>query len=96
MSLPWWRKLASAVRNNAHNTERHQRGRRRGFFRSLWVEHLEDRTLPSTYQWVGGSSANWNDPGNWNLLSGAGTFPNAPGDVAQFTGTPSGTGSWRR
>ena len=45
------------------------------FFRQIWIEALEDRTLLSAYQWLGGSSANWNDPGNWTLLSGSGTFP---------------------
>ena len=51
------------------------------------LEVLEDRTLLSTFQWTGGSGVNWNDSGNWNLVSGAGTFPNAQGDVAQFTGS---------
>ena len=56
--------------------------------RCIWLEELEDRTLLSTYRWTGASSPNWTDPGNWSLLSGAGTFPNAVGDIAQFTGTP--------
>ena len=48
---------------------------------------LEDRTVPATYQWTGtGANANWNNAANWTLISGTGTFPNAVGDVAQFTG----------
>src|SRR5439155_18448492 len=57
-------------------------------FRHLWLEQLEDRTLPSTFKWVGGAAdANWTTAGNWNVVSGAGAFPNAAGDVAQFTGS---------
>ena len=47
---------------------------------------LEDRTVPATYQWTGaGANANWNTPANWTLISGTGTFPNAAGDIAQFS-----------
>ena len=48
---------------------------------------LEDRSVPATYQWIGGGpDSNWNTAANWTLISGTGTFPNAVGDVAQFTG----------
>src|SRR5262249_37392466 len=63
-----------------------------GFLRHLWIERLEDRTLPSTFNWTGGGAdSNWSTGANWNLLSGSGSFPNAVGDVAQFTGTPART-----
>ena len=53
---------------------------------------LEDRTVPATYQWTGaGANANWNTAANWTLISGTGTFPNAVGDVAQFTGAYTAT-----
>ena len=32
----------------------------------LWVENLESRLAPTTYNWSGGgSTANWSDPNNW-------------------------------
>src|SRR4051812_47511880 len=86
MSLPWWRKVAALVNRNARMVgSPGARGSGGRFFNLLWLEHLEDRTLPSTYQWVGGSSVNWNDPNNWS--GGSAAFPNAQGDVAQFTGS---------
>ena len=41
----------------------------------------------STFQWTGADNLNpaWNNPSNWTLLAGAGSFPDAPDDVAQFT-----------
>ncbi|HKD37017.1 MAG TPA: hypothetical protein VKB78_09450, partial [Pirellulales bacterium] len=41
----------------------------------------------STFQWTGADNLNpaWNNPANWTLLSGVGSFPDAPDDVAQFT-----------
>src|SRR5438045_2816386 len=89
MFLSSWRKLMKLVRRN-DKASRRKRGRFQcddQTFRWLWLELLEDRTLLSTFKWLGGSSANWNDSGNWSLLSGSGAFPNAQGDVAQFTGT---------
>src|SRR5262249_24374581 len=56
------------------------------FFRYVGGELLEDRTLLSTFQWTGATSSSWNDPSNW----GGTGFPNAQGDVAQFTGTITG------
>ena len=55
----------------------------------LQLELLEDRTLMSTFQWIGGSSQDWNDAGNWQLngVTGLG-FPNATTDIAQFTSVP--------
>src|SRR6266850_871503 len=83
MILSWWRKLAT--KNNRTSKRALRRTSRSRFFRQMWVEQLEDRTLLSTFQWIGGSSVNWNDAGNWTLVSGAGSFPNAQGDIAQFT-----------
>src|SRR5205809_449317 len=52
---------------------------------ALVIEALEERALLSTFQWTGlGPTTNWDDAGNWNLVSGAGTFPNASADIAQF------------
>src|SRR5689334_2712872 len=82
MLSTWWRALS---KRNARFARPFSPKPRPKFFRHVYVERLEDRTLPSTFQWVGGSSANWNDAANWKLLSGSGTFPNAKGDVAQFT-----------
>ncbi|HEX3149406.1 MAG TPA: autotransporter-associated beta strand repeat-containing protein, partial [Gemmataceae bacterium] len=59
--------------------------------RRLRVESLEDRTVPSTFQWTGaGGNANWNTAANWALVTGSGSFPNAVDDVAQFNATYSG------
>ena len=88
----WVRKLASRIGGKA-------RRRPQGLFPESWrrgilfVERLEDRLAPSTFQWTGqGGNSNWTTPGNWQLVSGAGTTPNAIGDVARFTGAiPGGT-----
>ena len=48
---------------------------------------LTRTTFSSVYQWVGGgANSNWNTAANWQLISGAGSFPNGVGDVAEFTG----------
>src|SRR5947209_6491607 len=88
MLLSWWRQLVK--RQARHSDSRSRLTNHSRFFRRVWLEQLEDRTLLSTYQWTGAASANWTDPGNWNLVSGAGSFPNAQGDVAQFIGSYSG------
>src|SRR4051794_27367940 len=89
MVLSSWRKLMRLVRE----APRAARAARRpatdpSSFRGLWLEALEDRPLLSTFQWLaGGTSANWSDPTNWNRTAGStGTFPNAAGDIARFTG----------
>src|SRR5262245_846923 len=50
---------------------REKRGRR-----SLYLESLEDRVLPTTFNWTSLTDGNWNDPANWNgggvALPGAG------------------------
>src|SRR4051812_41425902 len=82
MSLSWWRKNPQHTRKAGKLDPRKLLPR---FLRHLWVERLEDRTLPSTFTWTGGGSdALWNNPANWSPAG----FPNAQGDVAQFTGTP--------
>src|SRR5262249_31046374 len=82
MVSTWWRALLKRNAKTAHTASGNLRPK---FFRQMYFERLEDRTLPSTFQRVGTSSLNWNDPGNWT--GGNGTFPNAQGDVAQFTGS---------
>ncbi len=58
----------------------------------LWLEPLEERLVLSTFKWLGASGANWDNAVNWTRTSGTtGSFPNAVGDIAQFTGTTGGT-----
>ncbi len=90
MTLSTWRKLVHLVRETPRPARRGQRlATDDRFFRGLWLEPLEDRTLLSTFQWLGGgATANWNDPTNWNRTAGTtGTFPSVAGDIARFTGT---------
>src|SRR5262245_11655819 len=88
MFLSWWR-------GGKNRKAKDARGPRKAHARRLqplWFEQLEDRTLPSTFKWLGsGADANWSTAANWSLLSGAGSFPNAAGDIAQFTGTAAQT-----
>src|SRR4051812_17380152 len=87
MFLSAWRKSAQSLRETPPTIRRERRrpaGHR--FGSGLGVESLEDRTLLSTFQWLGGATGNWNDPANWNRVAGAtGTFPNAARDIARFT-----------
>jgi hypothetical protein len=59
------------------------------------VEPLEDRTLPSTYNWIASPATgqsptlSWTDPHNWILTVGTPNpngYPSAPGDQAVFGG----------
>src|SRR3954451_23514612 len=66
-----------------------RRPRRRPFrrwgARRLAVLVLEDRVVPSTFQWNTDGGGNWTDSANWTKLSDSGngsTFPNAVDDVA--------------
>ncbi len=86
----WIRKLLN-LRFVLPELRRHDKTYRRKVLFAPCLQLLEDRTMPSVYQWTGASSVNWNDPGNWSLISGLGTFPNAVGDVARFTGTYAAT-----
>jgi hypothetical protein len=52
------------------------KGQRFQSFRRFSIEKLEDRTLPSTIIWIGGSG-DWDSPGNWN----SGTVPGSADDV---------------
>src|SRR5947208_2469497 len=84
MSLSWWQKVVRSARTMARSQKRDERARlREKFWRWLQLEQLEDRTLLSTFQWTGASSANWSDAGNWTG-GPAGTFPTLADDVAQF------------
>src|ERR1700733_8576312 len=84
--LPWLRRFGAFV-GSIHPTRRARYRSKFFAFNSLLLEGLEDRVVPSPSPRLGASSLNWNDPHNWSLISGSGTFPNAQGDVAEFTGT---------
>ncbi|HEX5272984.1 MAG TPA: hypothetical protein VFW33_20950, partial [Gemmataceae bacterium] len=87
----WWRALSPRNRKAAPASRRTLRSK---FYRYIDFERLEDRTLPSTFQWIGGGADNnWSTGANWSLVSGSGSFPNAPGDVARFNGSYSGAQS---
>ena len=96
MFLSSWRRLVQQVRRNS---KAYRRGKKSPLEvrRSRWLmlEHLEDRTLMSTYVW-NGVSGNWNDATNWTRIDGAANTPDVPrlaGDVAMFTGTARITGN---
>src|SRR5436305_116951 len=87
MFLSLWLSLIRSVRTPVRSAKR-SRDRLAGkLLRGLWLEQLEDRTLLTAYQWTGlGATSAWNDPNNW----GGAAFPNAPADIARFTGTITG------
>src|SRR5262249_37490494 len=79
MLLPWRPKMV-------HREPCPTSGRRRGGDCSrrvrLFVELLEDRTLPSTDTWIGAVSGRWSGPGGWS--NGA---PPTAADIAVFNAT---------
>src|SRR4051812_32562402 len=80
MSLSWWRKFVE--KQSPRNSTQRSVPKIVRLLARLELELLEDRIVPATYQWTGGgSTANWNDAGNW---TGGASFPNAVDDVAQF------------
>src|SRR5438552_499083 len=82
-----WRHLLQTRRIGRASRRGPRRPLANRFFRWLRVEQLEDRLAPATFQWVGGAGPlNWAVAANWTG-GPAGAFPNAPGDIAQFTGT---------
>ena len=85
------RQLAQKLRRKTgvSGVGRRRRGENRKF-PGLYVELLEERTLLSTFQWVGGGfTQNWADGSNWILIgTGSGSYPQTSSDVAQFTGSP--------
>src|SRR5581483_2265251 len=86
--LSWWRRLLRRAKAPKRAAVRH----RNPFLRRPIIEALEDRTLLSTFKWVGaGSDTNWTTAANWSLVSGTGAYPGAAGDIAQFLGTLSKT-----
>ena len=87
MFLSWCAGPVRYVFWNSQTRKKERRSQGRRFPRLLFVEPLEDRTLLSSFRWTGASGSNWTDAGNWSLLSGSGTFPNAADDIARFTGT---------
>ncbi len=90
MSLSSWRKIVRLVRRPLRFAPGQRPATELSASHGLRLEQLEDRTLLSTYQWLGTSSALWSDPGNWTG-GPAGTFPSLAGDVAQFTGSITGS-----
>ncbi len=88
MFSSWWRPFRQWLfRDNVLPCHERRHVRRRHRLRALLdVLQLEDRVVPSAYQWTGDSSTVWEDPGNWTG-GPAGTYPSLAGDVAQFTGT---------
>src|SRR5436190_2154115 len=79
-----WRHWLQQRRADARGRRRPARHRRPD------LEALEARNLLSTFQWTGqGATANWTDVANWSG-GPAGTFPDVPGDVAQFVGAFAG------
>src|SRR6476619_345833 len=92
MFLSWWRWLKGSPSQGNGSKKGRAFKRRSKFLQRLFVETLEDRTMLSTFQWTGlGADGNWSTAGNWNLVSGSGTTPNAVGDIARFAGTPAQT-----
>ncbi len=94
MPLHWLSRLASLLRGTKRITKKKKRETTplAKIFSHPRVEELEDRTLLSSYQWIGGgtgaTATNWNNSANWLFVTGSGTnnlFPQFAGDVAKFT-----------
>jgi hypothetical protein len=70
--------LSSLRRLFSRSATRSCRARRPG---RLWLECLEDRTLPSVVNWIGGSG-NWNDINHWlDATTGTNHTPTASDDA---------------
>src|SRR5436309_3194797 len=89
MSLSWWRRLVQSLPTARQKAEAPRRRRLPRKYPWLRLEELEDRTLLSTFRWLGTGTASWSTPANWveTVNNNASTFPSAAGDIAQFTGT---------
>jgi hypothetical protein len=66
MLLPYLRRLMHRKLRPSSPGQRPPRRKAPASFRP-WLEGLEDRTLPSTVNWIGamGASGNWNDASKW-------------------------------
>jgi len=82
MFVAWWRHVVRRWRKGPALRSR-RAGARQSFTR-FWVEPLEDRIVPSTFRWNVDASGSWTNAANWALVSGAGSYPNAIDDVAEF------------
>jgi fibronectin-binding autotransporter adhesin len=60
----WLRFLKSAFQRRARAPICRRAPRPRGTPR-LWLERLEDRTLPSSVTWINAAGGDWDTPGNW-------------------------------
>jgi hypothetical protein len=73
---------------SANRTKRSTKSnRRRGIRRTSWpiftprLELLEDRTLPSTVNWINPAGGDWDTAGNWQDSLGVNRVPGATDDV---------------
>jgi hypothetical protein len=73
-SPSWLRSLKSSLELAPRATRRPKKSRRLNRCPRLWLEVLEDRTVPSTVTWVGGNG-DWDVANNWTT----GAVP-GPGD----------------
>src|SRR5437016_4707262 len=92
MFLSSWRKLKHLVRGNNKGLQgqpRRSDSKRKS--RWLGVEVLEERVVRSTFQWTLASDGSWSNASNWTKLvnTNASTYPQAPGDIAQFNASGS-------
>lgn len=78
MTIAW---IAPALRPRRESPDR--RARRQAHRRRFALEQFEDRTLLSTFQWIGTAPGNWAAPENWDKTAStnSNTVP-GPGDTA--------------
>src|SRR5262252_913490 len=74
MSL--FRRLRNLLWNKTHNV-RPIRATRARHHLPLYLERLEDRTLPSVVNWINPGGGDWNTASNWST----GALPGASDDV---------------
>src|SRR5947209_4678384 len=72
----WIRSLRSVSGRSRAERKHGPLSRKRRACSYLWLETLEDRTLLSTINWIGGSG-NWHDPTQWD----AGRVPGSGDDA---------------
>src|SRR5262249_19238964 len=63
-----WLSLASCWEEKRRRSADHNRRHRRNIRPRLlapWLEVLEERITPDTYNWIGGSGGDWKSAGNW-------------------------------
>jgi hypothetical protein len=82
MNSPWSKVLGSRLGRRLSELPRN--GHR---VSRLRLESLEDRTVPSTYYWVGAGGTGWSNPSNWDLNGTLAAGVPGAGDVAAFSNT---------